>query len=127
MSKRKRQDTTDSRIILGGTASISVYHELGMDRVQCSRIATRSTEVQAELRSTEGTLTELHREVMYLERVALQPQLYPEVQGRPIRRISGYHLYEWVGKRVGLGVKDVAAILEQVETIMSQNARAQAW
>lgn len=120
-------DITGSVITLGGTRSISVYHELGMDRVQSSRMCKRSTEIAAEALNKTGQLTELHRELMYLERVALQPDLYPEVKGRPLRRISGYHLHEWVGKRLGIGVKDVALMLEQVESILRQNTRAESW
>src|SRR5690349_23008764 len=92
--KRKQTDITGSTIILGGTGTISVFHELGMDRIQSSRICKRSTEIAAESRSRVGQLTELHREIMYLERVALQPDKYPEVKGRPLRRISGYHMHE---------------------------------
>jgi len=127
LAGNKQSDITGSRIILGGTGTVKIFHQLGMDMVQTSRICTRSTEVAAELLGKEGTLTELHRELMYLERVGLQPDLYPEVADRPMRRISGYHLHLWIGKRVGLGVKDVAVMLDQVEAIMNQNARAHSW
>lgn len=127
MSRRKPDDTVGSTIILGGTGSIKIFHELGMDMVQSSRICKRSTEIAAEARGTEGKLTNLHRELMWLERVALQPDLYPEVKDRPMRRISGYHMHLWIGKRLQIGVKDVAVMLDQVEGILRQNMRAESW
>lgn len=128
MAKRRASpDVTGSTITLGGVSPVKVYSQFGLDIVLASRTCTRHTETKAEQRAKIGELTELHRELMYLERVCLQPDKYPEVKDRPLRRISGYHMHEWIGKRLQIGVKDVATMLDQVEGLLRQNARAEAW
>ena len=125
--KNRHASLVDSLIVLGGTRIQIIGNATGTSSVKVGRVSVRTTEVMAEASCQMRTLSTLDMELLYLERVASQPSLYPEVKDKPLRPISGYHLCLWLGKRLGLGVEQVKARLEEISELLAENARAVDW
>lgn len=69
-------------------------------------------------------LDELYQRIIELERIAAQPNAYPDEAHRPARPLYGKARYHWIGRRVGLGWHTVKLTLEDAEQRLIRNMRA---
>lgn len=119
--KNRHVDITDSLIALGGVRLESVQAVDGYSTIQSGRLSERKTETRAEAGTFIEVLSDLDKHIMYLERVASQPHLYDNIRNRPLRRIAGAALYDWIGKQVGLTRLEVIGRLELIEKVLKGN------
>jgi hypothetical protein len=82
--------------------------------------AIRAIAAQADA----APLQALQERLIELERIAAQPSAYPDEAHRPARPLYGKARYHWIGRRVGMGWREVQFMLQDTERQLICNIRA---
>ncbi|MBZ0279415.1 MAG: hypothetical protein K8L97_01660 [Anaerolineae bacterium] len=111
---------TKTYITLGGVRNKAFQHEYGIDCYQTSVVARRDTEERVERRQALGGWTRDMEHLLFLERVALQPERFWDVcADAPRTPLYGEALYAWLAGQMGWTVSRVKEGLNALTEMMA--------